>query len=93
MEENPSEPPHCSPMVRWEASTVLRVARFASGSISFTAATPASMAFFVPPTSCITSVRSIGPAVRPWSASIAGIWLRSQPSPTTSTPATLAWRI
>ena len=67
-----------------------RLTRFASGSSSFTAATPASIVWRVPPVSCITKVRSFAP---PASFSLSNrvlIWFRSQPRPTTSTAAKLA---
>ena len=38
----------------WLAATRVRVTRFASGSISFTAAMPASIVLRVPPVSCMT---------------------------------------
>ena len=87
IEEKPSEPPHCRPTVMWLAGTGARVTRLASGSISWTAAMPASMVLRVPPASCMTKVRSRAP---PASFSLSNsvlIWLRSQPRPITSTAA------
>ena len=46
----------------------------------------------VPPVSCMLKATSRGPRCRPWLASRSSSWLRSQPSPTTSTAARLAWR-
>ena len=46
----------------WLAGTAWRVTLFASGSISFTMAMPASMVLLrVPPCSCICIVRIKGP--------------------------------
>jgi hypothetical protein len=66
--------------------------RFASGSISFTAAMPASIVLRVPPVSCMTIVRRRELTARFCSCMSPLIWLRSQPSPMISAPAMFAWR-
>ena len=74
----------------WLAGTGVRVTRFASGSISFTAATPAAMLLVVPPSSCITNVRRRELVSSPCSLKSLLTWLRSQPSPITRAPARFA---
>ena len=93
IDEKLSEPPHCSPTVTWLASTGTRVTLLASGSNALIASMPASMVCLVPPESCITKVLSVVPAVSfsAWNRVL--IWLRSHPSPTTSTAAMFGWRM
>ena len=92
MPEKPSEPPHSSPILRWLALTVVRRASLAMGSISSMARMPASIVARVPPTSCITIVRSSLPSFSPCESTSESTWLRSHPRPTMSTPARLGWR-
>ena len=51
MPENPSEPPHCSPIFNAPAGTVSRRTSFSAGSISRMRALIASMVLRVPPVS------------------------------------------
>ncbi len=92
MLEKPSEPPHCSPMLRWLALTGSRRTALAWGSSASISPTPWAMVSRVPPMSCMSKGTSSGPLASPWLSSRSAIWLRSQPRPTTSTAARLAWR-
>ena len=90
IDEKPSEPPHCRPTMMWLAGTRVRVTRLASGSISFTASTPAATVLVVPPSSCMTNERRRELSSRLCSLNNLLTWLRSQPSPMTSAAARLA---
>ena len=59
MPEYPSEPPHCSASISSEAGTVSRFALATAGSISRSAATPASMVRRVPPVSWMVKLRKV----------------------------------
>ena len=91
--ENPSDPPHCSPIEICSAEHGSRRTLFASSSISRTAFLPSSMAALVPPTLCMVTVFSILPAARPCSSKNFARLFRSQPSEQTTAPAMLGWRI
>ena len=63
------------------AAPAVRLYALARGSISSIARMPASIVSRVPPTSCITIVRSRRPRSRPCESTRSATWLRSQPRP------------
>ena len=71
---------------------VVRTAAAARGSMHLRAATPAATVAAVPPSCWITRVVSRSDGARPAAARNSSTWLSSQPSPTTSVPATFGWR-
>ena len=89
MAENPSEPPHCSPRIRWRAGTFWRLTALAAGSISLILAMPASTVLRVPPVSWMTRVWIREPTSSSSATTSAESWLDSQPRPMISTPAKL----
>ena len=88
MPDHASDPPHCSASVSSDAGHGSRRAAFTAASIPLTIARPRSSVRRVPPVVWMFIVCRSGPVSSPSRATVAPIWLTSQPRPTISTPPT-----